>query len=337
MDISLFDFDLPPELVANRPIYPRNISRLLIGDTSIVHDNFNNILNYIKKDDLLIVNNSRVIPAYFSVKFNSRQISITLHKKIEDSLWRAFIKPGKKINLGDKITLDEKYYFKIEKKYTDGDFLIEMNDTEEVIFKNFGKMPLPPYILKSRNSDESDFNDYQTVYASQDGSIAAPTAGLHFNNEIFTKLQNNNQLAEVTLHVGAGTFMPIRDKIENHKMHSENGFISTEVIELIKEKKSKKGRIISVGTTSLRLLESAAINGELNSFVGDTDIFIKPGFRFNVVDMLLTNFHLPKSSLMILVSAFAGIDKVKLLYREAIKNNYRFFSYGDASLLFRHE
>lgn len=337
MDISHFDFDLPKELIASRPIHPRNISRLLIGDNTITHDNFNNILNYIEKDDLLVVNNSKVIPAYFSVKFNSGHINITLHKKIENSLWRAFIKPGKKINSGDKITLDDKHFFKIIKKFTEGDFLIEMNEKEEMIFKNFGKMPLPPYILKSRSSDEKDFDDYQTVYASQDGSIAAPTAGLHFNSEIYNKLQNNNQLAEITLHVGAGTFMPIRDKIENHKMHSENGFISDEVIEIIKEKKSKKGRIISVGTTSLRLLESAAMKGELTSFSGDTDIFIRPGFRFNVVDMLLTNFHLPKSSLMILVSAFAGIDKVKLLYKEAIKNNYRFFSYGDASLLFRHE
>ncbi|MAE37556.1 MAG: tRNA preQ1(34) S-adenosylmethionine ribosyltransferase-isomerase QueA [Pelagibacteraceae bacterium] len=337
MDISHFDFDLPKELIASRPIHPRNISRLLIGDNTITHDNFNNILNYIEKDDLFVVNNSKVIPAYFSVKFNSGHINITLHKKIENSLWRAFIKPGKKINSGDKITLDDKHFFKIIKKFTEGDFLIEMNEKEEMIFKNFGKMPLPPYILKSRSSDEKDFDDYQTVYASQDGSIAAPTAGLHFNSEIYNKLQNNNQLAEITLHVGAGTFMPIRDKIENHKMHSENGFISDEVIEIIKEKKSKKGRIISVGTTSLRLLESAAMKGELTSFSGDTDIFIRPGFRFNVVDMLLTNFHLPKSSLMILVSAFAGIDKVKLLYKEAIKNNYRFFSYGDASLLFRHE
>ena len=337
MDISHFDFDLPKELIASRPIHPRNISRLLIGGNTITHDNFNNILNYIEKDDLFVVNNSKVIPAYFSVKFNSGHINITLHKKIENSLWRAFIKPGKRINSGDKITLDDKHFFKIIKKFTEGDFLIEMNEKEEMIFKNFGKMPLPPYILKSRSSDEKDFDDYQTVYASQDGSIAAPTAGLHFNSEIYNKLQNNNQLAEITLHVGAGTFMPIRDKIENHKMHSENGFISDEVIEIIKEKKSKKGRIISVGTTSLRLLESAAMKGELTSFSGDTDIFIRPGFRFNVVDMLLTNFHLPKSSLMILVSAFAGIDKVKLLYKEAIKNNYRFFSYGDASLLFRHE
>ena len=337
MDISHFDFDLPKELIASRPVHPRNISRLLIGDNTITHDNFNNILNYIEKDDLFVVNNSKVIPAYFSVKFNSGHINITLHKKIENSLWRAFIKPGKKINSGDKITLDDKHFFKIIKKFTEGDFLIEMNEKEEMIFRNFGKMPLPPYILKSRSSDEKDFDDYQTVYASQDGSIAAPTAGLHFNSEIYNKLQNNNQLAEITLHVGAGTFMPIRDKIENHKMHSENGFISDEVIEIIKEKKSKKGRIISVGTTSLRLLESAAMKGELTSFSGDTDIFIRPGFRFNVVDMLLTNFHLPKSSLMILVSAFAGIDKVKLLYKEAIKNNYRFFSYGDASLLFRHE
>ena len=195
----------------------------------------------------------------------------------------------------------------------------------------------PPYILKSRNSDKNDFHDYQTVYASHEGSIAAPTAGLHFNNEIFNKIKDRDQLAEITLHVGAGTFMPIRDNIEKHKMHSEVGFISNEVIDLIKEKKSKKGRIISVGTTSLRLLESAALSGELSSFSGKTDIFIKPGFKFKVVDMLLTNFHLPKSTLMLLVSAFSGIDKIQSIYQSAIQNDYRFFSYGDVSLLYRNE
>ena len=193
------------------------------------------------------------------------------------------------------------------------------------------------FIAISRNSDKNDFNDYQTVYASHDGSIAAPTAGLHFNNEIFNKIKDRDQLAEITLHVGAGTFMPIRDNIENHKMHSELGFISNEVIELIKEKKSKKGRIISVGTTSLRLLESAALSGELSPFSGKTDIFIKPGYKFKVVDMLLTNFHLPKSTLMLLVSAFSGIDKIQSIYQSAIENDYRFFSYGDVSLLYRNE
>ena len=337
MDISHFDFDLPQELIASRPIQPRNISRLLIGSDPVCHDNFNNILNYIEKNDLLVVNNSKVIPAYFLIKHKSNEVRITFHKKIEESLWKAFIKPGKKINEGDKIFLDDSYFFDVIEKTREGDFIIKINGDEDIVFRNFGKMPLPPYILKSRNSDKNDFNDYQTVYASHDGSIAAPTAGLHFNNEIFNKIKDRDQLAEITLHVGAGTFMPIRDNIENHKMHSELGFISNEVIELIKEKKSKKGRIISVGTTSLRLLESAALSGELSPFSGKTDIFIKPGFKFKVVDMLLTNFHLPKSTLMLLVSAFSGIDKIQSIYQSAIENDYRFFSYGDVSLLYRNE
>jgi S-adenosylmethionine:tRNA ribosyltransferase-isomerase len=337
MDLSLFDFNLPAELIANRPIEPRNDSRLLIGSSPIVHENFNNILNFIEKDDLIITNNSKVIPSYFLINHKSNKIKITFYKKIKNDEWLAFIKPGKKIKIGESINLSEDYSFEIKDKTENGDYLIKIDTNESLIFDKFGKMPLPPYILKSRESDEKDFEDYQTIYASQKGSIAAPTAGLHFNKKIYDTLKENNQLAEVTLHVGLGTFKPIRGDINDHKMHSEAGIITNEVVELIKEKKSKKGRIISVGTTTLRLLEAAALSGDLLPFKGTTNIFIKPGFKFKVVDMLLTNFHLPKSSLMLLVSSFSGISEIKKIYREAIDKNYRFYSYGDVSLLYKHE
>ena len=338
MNLSQFDFDLPSRLIANRPCYPRNESRLLVGQKPIIHDKFNHILNYINNDDLFVVNNSKVIPTYLLASCLSKKIKVTLHKKLNLNEWLAFIKPGKKVNEGDIINFTKDYVAIVVKKNIDGEFQIKFKQDEDTLLSKYGKMPLPPYILKSRESDERDFIDYQTIYANESGSIAAPTAGLHFNNEIYDSLKSNNQVAEVTLHVGAGTFQPIRSTIDEHIMHSEKGFISEEVVEMIKRTKSNNGKIIAVGTTTLRLLESAALKDNiLSPYSDETDIFIKPGFKFNVVDILLTNFHLPSSTLMVLVSAFAGVDKIKKLYKEAIKNEYRFFSYGDVSLLYRYD
>ena len=336
MDLSQYDYDLPEKLIAHRPCSPRHESRLLIGSEPINHDSFSNIANYINDNDLIVVNNSKVIPIYLSGEVLDYQIKITLHKNLGNGEWLAYLKPGKKVNDGDNIIFNENHKAEVVKKEENGEFKIKFHSNENDLINSYGKMPLPPYILKKRDSDENDFEDYQTIYANKQGSIAAPTAGLHFNNKIYDKFKNNGQIAEVTLHVGAGTFQPIRSSIDDHIMHSEKGLVSLETVKKIEKTKLSNGRIIAVGTTTLRLLESAALsNGKLKPFSADTNIFIKPGFNFNVVDVLLTNFHLPKSTLMLLVSAFSGAEKIKKIYQDAIKNEYRFFSYGDVSLLYK--
>ena len=335
MDLSQYDYDLPEKLIAHRPCSPRHESRLLIGSEPTNHDSFSNIANYINDNDLIVVNNSKVIPIYLSGEVLDYQIKITLHKNLGNGEWLAYLKPGKNVNDGDNIIFNENHKAEVVKK-ENGEFKIKFHSNENDLINSYGKMPLPPYILKKRDSDENDFEDYQTIYANKQGSIAAPTAGLHFNNKIYDKFKNNGQIAEVTLHVGAGTFQPIRSSIDDHIMHSEKGLVSLETVKKIEKTKLSNGRIIAVGTTTLRLLESAALsNGTLKPFSADTNIFIKPGFNFNVVDVLLTNFHLPKSTLMLLVSAFSGAEKIKKIYQDAIKNEYRFFSYGDVSLLYK--
>jgi S-adenosylmethionine:tRNA ribosyltransferase-isomerase len=251
----------------------------------------------------------------------------------------AFTRPSKKLNSGDEIYFSKKINAKVLEKRNFGEAVISFNCDDEDLnsyIQDQGKMPLPPYILKSRDSDSKDFIDYQTVYAKNFGSVAAPTAGLHFDHTIIKKLKDNNQLVEITLHVGSGTFQPIRDTIESHQMHSEYGIITEESASKILKCKKNGGRVISVGTTTLRLIETGSLKtGEIDSYEGETDIFIKPGFNFNTVDLLLTNFHLPKSTLLLLVSAFAGTEKIKKLYDYAINMKYRFFSYGDVTLLYR--
>lgn len=341
MNLDDFNFDLPSELIATRPNNPREKSRMLVVDNNFQHTTFDFLSDFLNKEDVLVINNTKVLPTYLIGNLNGSKIKVTAHKKLDNGTWLAYLKPARKVNNGDQILLANNKIAKVEEKTNFGEAIISFNIEKENLidfFEKHGYMPLPPYILKQRDSDNDDISDYQTVYATKEGSIAAPTAGLHFDTQTLENIRSKiSGIVEITLHVGAGTFMPIRDNIENHKMHSEVGFISNEVIELIKEKKSKKGRIISVGTTSLRLLESAALSGELSPFSGKTDIFIKPGFKFKVVDMLLTNFHLPKSTLMLLVSAFSGIDKIQSIYQSAIENDYRFFSYGDVSLLYCNE
>ena len=341
MELSQFDFDLPSDLIADRPVSPRETSRMLVGLEPIQDAVFTDFTDYIGKKDLVIVNNSKVMPTYMIGSYEGKQFKITFHKQIDERKWLAFIKPGKKIKLKCKLDLGKNVSCKVISKKSSGEFeLITSLDDKE--FMKFilekGFMPLPPYIQKIRKSDKQDFIDYQTVYAREYGSVAAPTAGLHFNDATINELKKREQIEEITLHVGAGTFMPIRNnKINDHKIHSESGTITADVIQRIKDCKSSGGKIISVGTTTLRLLESAFSNEDLNYFDGETNIFIKPGYKFKIVDILLTNFHLPKSSLMLLVSAFAGFEKIQALYKHAIQDKYRFFSYGDVSLLFKNE
>ena len=342
MELSQFDFHLPEELIALRPASPRESSKLLVGFDELVDDFFVNITKYVNDDDLIVINNSKVIPILINGQKDSKHFSITLHKKKENFKWMAFIKPSRKLNVGDEIILDNNYKCKVEQKYDYGEtelkFLFPESEFENFI-SNYGNMPLPPYIQKLRKPDKKDFEDYQTIFANTAGSVAAPTAGLHFSNEIMNYFYDKNQIEQVTLHVGAGTFMPIRDKIEKHKMHAEFGQISKQTVKRINECREKGGKIIAVGTTTLRLLEGACKHNEdnLDQFNGEIDIFIKPGFKFKIVDKLITNFHLPKSTLMLLISAFAGIENVSKMYKHAIEQNYRFFSYGDASFLMRNK
>jgi len=342
MNLDDFDFDLPTELIATRPNNPREKSKMLVVDNDFRHTTFDFLLNYLDKKDVLVINNTKVLPTYLVGDLNGSQIKVTAHKKLDNGHWLAYLKPARKVKDGDKIILPDKNIVTVEEKTNFGEAIVSFSVAEKDLinfFEKNGSMPLPPYILKQRDSDEYDINDYQTIYATNEGSIAAPTAGLHFNEKVLENIRNKiSAIVNVTLHVGAGTFSPIRDNIENHRMHSEFGHISKEDADTINNCKLVGGRIIAVGTTTLRLLESAAVGKDLiKEYQKETDIFIKPGFKFNIVDVLLTNFHLPKSSLLLLISAFAGSEKVKLAYEEAINNRYRFFSYGDVSLLYKNE
>ena len=342
MNLNDFDFDLPSELIATRPNFPREKSRMLVVDSNFQHTTFDFLSDFLNKEDVLVINNTKVIPTYLIGNLNGSKINVTAHKELDDGKWLAYLKPARKVKDGDQIILANNNIANVEKKTSFGEAIISFNlDKKNLLdfFEKYGYMPLPPYILKQRESDKNDIHDYQTVYAAKEGSIAAPTAGLHFDNKTLENIRKKiSGIVEVTLHVGAGTFSPIRDNIDDHKMHSEFGCISKTDADIINTCKLNGGRIIAVGTTTLRLLESAAVNQNLiREYNEETDIFIKPGFNFNIVDILLTNFHLPKSSLLLLISAFAGSERVKLAYQEAINNRYRFFSYGDVSLLYKNE
>lgn len=320
--LSDFDFELPDELIAHHPAEPRDSSRLLVIGKNLEDKIFSDLPSLLKPNDLLVFNNSKVIPARLFAYKEDRKFEILLHKKISENIWQAFAKPGKKLNVDDILDIAHGY-IKILGKLHTGEVRIELSD--ERIIHEHGHMPLPPYI--KRADTETDKTRYQTVYAGPEGSVAAPTAGLHFTDALLKKIPHK---AFVTLHVGAGTFQPVKaENIEEHKMHSEWYEITPEVEAAIKTTKADGGRVIAVGTTACRVLESSGgIAGR-----GDTEIFIHPGYKFKVVDAMVTNFHLPRSSLFMLVSALAGLDKMHAAYAHAIANKYRFFSYGDACFI----
>ena len=316
-----FDFHLPDELIAHFPTEKRDASRLLVIGNNFQDKIFSDLPSLLKPNDLLVFNNSKVIPARLFAYKDDRKFEILLHKKTSGNIWRAFIRNSKKLKENDILDIAEGF-IKILKKL-DGEVEIEISDPN--IITKHGHMPLPPYIKREDALD--DKTRYQTVYASPEGSVAAPTAGLHFTNELLGKIPNK---AFVTLHVGAGTFQPVKaENISEHKMHSEYYEISAETESAIKNCRNLGGRVIAVGTTSARVLESSS--GIAGS--GDTEIFITPGYKFKVVDALITNFHLPKSTLFMLVSALAGLQKMQAAYAHAIQNKYRFFSYGDACFI----
>ena len=340
MDVKDFDYELPEELIAQDPIARRDESRLLILDKetgAIRHSIFRNIIDELNPGDCLVVNNTKVIPARLlgTREGQTGKIEVLLLRRLEGDVWETLVKPGKKCRVGTRLTFgDGLLRAEVTDVVEEGNRLIrfEYEGIFEEILDRLGEMPLPPYITHKLE----DKNRYQTVYAKHEGSAAAPTAGLHFTPELLQAIQDKGvELAEVTLHVGLGTFRPVKvDKIEDHHMHSEFYIISREAAEKINRAKETGHRVICVGTTSCRTIESAAgPNGRLKETSGWTNIFIYPGYRFKVLDALITNFHLPQSTLVMLVSALAGREHILNAYQEAIRKRYRFFSFGDAMFI----
>ena len=340
MKTSDFFFDLPKELIAQDPLEDRSASRLMVlhrKTGTIEHKHFTDIIDYLNPGDCLVRNNTKVIPArlYGTREDTGAVIELLLLKRRKDDIWETLVKPGKKARTGAHISFGEGLLKgEIIDVLEDGNRLIQFSyeGIFEEILDQLGQMPLPPYITHKLQ----DKNRYQTVYAKYDGSAAAPTAGLHFTNELFEKLEKKGVIvANVTLHVGLGTFRPVKvDDVTQHHMHSEHYFIEPEEAEKIRKAKENGGRIICVGTTSCRTLESAADeNGNIKACEGDKEIFIDPGYSFKIMDELITNFHLPESTLLMLVSALAGKDFIMKAYEEAVKERYRFFSFGDAMFI----
>jgi len=338
--LSDFDYSLPTELIAQRPFVPKDSSRLL----HVAQDNLNDhvmrdLPSFLRAGDLLLVNDTKVIPAQLYGRINEKNIGLTLHKQISEDSWLAFAKPAKKCILNSVIDFGDGFEAIVDERRSAGEALIRFNYSSNSLtqkIEKYGKMPLPPYIKRGREGDNSDVVNYQTLFAKKTGAVAAPTAGLHFTPELKQSvLDAGAQIEMVTLHVGAGTYLPVKsENLSEHKMHSEWGEVTSEIANKINETKHNNGRIICVGTTSLRIVESIwAEFGIMEPFKGYTDLFITPGYTFNVADILLTNFHLPKSTLLMLVSAFAGFYETQAAYRHAIDHRYRFFSYGDACLL----
>ncbi|PYG29860.1 tRNA preQ1(34) S-adenosylmethionine ribosyltransferase-isomerase QueA [Pelagimonas varians] len=347
MNLSDFDFDLPESLIATRPAKPRSSARLLVAKGGQVTDGVvTDLVNWLQPGDRLVLNDTKVIPARLSGirKRTSAQgdteakIEVTLLEPRADGCWSALVKPLKKLKEGEEVRFSDDLAAVLEAK-EDGQGHLRFNligDDFDAALNAAGAMPLPPYIAAKRAADAQDHEDYQTVWAANTGAVAAPTASLHFDEPLLAQLRDMGvQFSHVTLHVGAGTFLPVKvDDITTHKMHGEWGSVSAQAVEEIEATKAAGGRVIPVGTTALRLIESAARGGQIAQFEGVTDIFIYPGFDFHVADALMTNFHLPKSTLMMLVAALVGHDRILGIYDHAIRENYRFFSYGDASLLF---
>ena len=362
MKLQDFDFELPEELIALRPVRPRDAARLLVVRPRAGDDNaprledaiFRDLPRYLKPGDVLVFNDTKVIPAMLSGRrvrpgaSSMPKITANLHRREDAVTWRAFARPAKKLKAGDRIlfglsgagcSVDE-LWGEVVEKGEGGEIVLRFScpgQELDAALARVGDMPLPPYIAARRRPDVVDRQDYQTIFAEREGAVAAPTAGLHFTEELLARLQEAGvKLARVTLHVGAGTFLPVKtENIAEHRMHAEYGEVSEETATLLNEARESGGRIVCVGTTTVRILETAAdVQGRVRPFAGETDIFITPGYRFRATDVMITNFHLPRSTLFMLVSAFSGLQAMRAAYAHAIGEKYRFYSYGDACLLF---
>jgi S-adenosylmethionine:tRNA ribosyltransferase-isomerase len=340
MRVDLFDFDLPTDRIALRPARPRDSARLLhvAGEGPFYDRRVSDLPQLLRKGDVLVFNDTRVIPAQLEGRRGEARIGATLHKRIDLRRWQAFVRNAKRLHPGDVIAFGADVTALAETRHDDGSWTLAFagNEPVEVLLERAGRMPLPPYIAGKRATDEADRSDYQTMFAARDGAVAAPTAALHFTPGLLAALAEAGIGHEtLTLHVGAGTFLPVKaDDTQSHAMHAEWGRIEPDTADRLNAARGQGGRIIAVGTTSLRLLESATgEDGVIRPFAGDTSIFITPGYRFRAIDGLMTNFHLPRSTLFMLVSALMGLERMQAVYAHAIADHYRFYSYGDASLL----
>lgn len=342
MKVDLFDFDLPRDLIAEHPVSPRDAARLLdLSGPGVADRIVRDLPALLAPGDLLITNDTKVIPARLTGRRDTAKVEVTLHKRCGSARWRAFARPAKKLAVGDRIDFADDFSARVEAKDAGGEVGLAFDRGDDALMAalgRYGVMPLPPYIKRDAAGDRRDREDYQTVFAREEGAVAAPTAGLHFTEGLLAALADRGVArATVTLHVGAGTFLPVKvDDTDAHVMHSEWGRVPAATARAIADTRARGGRVVAVGTTALRILESAAhADGTVAPFDGDTDLFITPGYRFKVVDRLLTNFHLPRSTLFMLVCAFAGVTRMKAAYDHAKAARYRFYSYGDCCLLAR--
>ena len=340
MRVDLFDFDLPPENIALRPARPRDAARMLVvpSGAPLQDSTVRDLPVMLRAGDVLVFNDTRVIPAQLEGTRGQARIGATLHKRVDLRRWQAFIRNAKRLREGDVIAFPAEVSATAEQRHADGSWTLAFAGEEpvEVLLERAGRMPLPPYIAGKRPTDEADKADYQTMFAKEDGAVAAPTAALHFTPELLAALDQAGIGREtLTLHVGAGTFLPVKAQdTAEHAMHAEWGRIDQDTADRLNGVRANGGRVIAVGTTVLRLLESATgEDGIIRPFAGDTSIFITPGYRFRAIDGLMTNFHLPRSTLFMLVSALMGLERMQQTYAHAIGEGYRFYSYGDSSLL----
>ncbi len=357
MDVSLFDFDLPDERIALRPARPRDSARMLVvrpgADPELADDRVSSLPRLLRAGDVLVVNDTRVIPARLIGRRIGRgasepRIEVTLHMRLDGSTWKAFARPARKLEVGDRLRFGEEGRLcllgtldaEVAARGEGGEVTLAFafhGPTLDAAIAERGALPLPPYIAGKRATDEQDAADYQTVYADEPGAVAAPTAGLHLTDKLISEVEKTGiKLCKITLHVGAGTFLPVKvEDTDAHGMHEERGRIDAATANALNDARAAGGRIVAVGTTVARLLETAATpGGEIRAWEGATGIFITPGYRFRAVDALMTNFHLPRSTLFMLVSAYAGLSRMQAAYAHAIASGYRFYSYGDACLLF---
>jgi len=340
--LSEFGYELPPERIATAPARPRTAAKLLhVKPDALTDTTAANLPDLLRPGDLLVVNDTRVIPAQLTATRGAATIGITLDKPCANGDWIVLLRNARRVHVGDVLQIADDFSATVTALQDGGTAYLRFNVSDEAFLAALhksGALALPPYISRPAGITREDSRDYQTMFAEHDGAVAAPTAGLHFTHELLESLQEKDiEIVRVTLHVGAGTFLPVRvDDVTTHKMHAERGFVSALAAAKINAVRAHGGRIIPVGTTALRLVESAAdADGQVYEYAGETDIFIIPGYKFKVADLLFTNFHLPHSTLLMLVSAFAGMQRIKTAYQYAIAQNYRFYSYGDACLLER--